>query len=56
MPKLAFKTETEKTESDATIQPVIVLTVSQFEKLDEQERNAFRDAGGTVTNDNQINN
>jgi len=56
MPKVSFKTEAEKQEPDATEPSATVLTVSQFEKLDEQERNAFRDAGGTVTNDKQTNN
>ena len=56
MPKLAFKTEAEKIEPDATAQPANVLTVSQFERLSENERNAFREIGGTVTNDKQTNN
>lgn len=53
MPKVSFKTEAEKQETDATTPAANVLTVSQFEALDEQARNAFRDAGGTVTNDKQ---
>lgn len=43
------ETQSDKPESPAKVEGV--LTISQFEKLTDAEKQAFREANGTVTND-----